>query len=347
MSKKRIGIRVRLITAMILLTLIPLAVTGYFLARINEESIKLQTKEYRLALSEQLTEITHTLVDETCAELTEIEMLLNDRQLSSDHTIRLLGYKISTSGRIDFVNIYNAAGAFVDSLLLKGKERPGFSPQAIAEPSREKIRLQRCMMDNIIAHDARLYLPICIPWHADEQLQGYLWTAVDISSLSQKLNRIIHDRFSSTIHSAYLLDENFDIVVHSEWGQIPSRRNVKKLPLFQKIFGNSLFPQRRVGISFDYKDEKGDWLIDLNTIPRFNWLLVVLQEKKQAYRLLYEMQEKILLVGSIFILAALLVGGLLGGRMSRPILKLARGARELAAQKFSHRIQVKSRDEKG
>lgn len=347
MSKKRIGIRLRLIAAMILLTLIPLAVTGYFLAKINEESIKLQTKEYRLALSEQLTEITHTLVDETCAELTEIEMLLNDRQLSADHTIRLLGYKISTSGRIDFVNIYSASGAFVDSLLLKGKERPIFSPQVIAAPYREKIQLQRCMMDNVIAHDARLYLPICIPWRADEQLQGYLWTAVDITPLSQRLNRIIHDRFASAIHSAYLLDENFDIVVHSEWLKIPQQRNMKKNPLFQKIFSNSLLPQRQVGISFDYKDEKGEWLIDLNTIPRFNWLLVVLQEKKQAYRVLYDMQEKILIVGSIFILAALLVGGLLGGGMSRPILKVARGARELAAQKFSHRIQVKSRDEIG
>lgn len=332
---------------MILLTLIPLAVTGYFLAKINEDSIKIQTKEYQLALSEQLKEITHAIVDETCAELMDIQMLLNDGKLSTDHTIRLVGYKISTSRRIDFVNIYGADGAFVDSLLLEGDRRPVFSPGTLDPASRQKLQAQHCSMGNVIAHNTGLYLPICVLWKSGGQLQGYLWTAVDIAPLSQKLKRIIHDRFAAVIHAAYLVDENFDIVVHSQWVQIPGQRNVRETPLFQTIFENSLLPKKGVGISTDYKDDEGDWLINLNTIPRFNWLLVVLQEKSQAYAILYDMQERILLVGSIFMIAAVLVGFLLGGRMSRPVLKVARGARELAAQKFSHRIQVNARDEIG
>ena len=341
------GIRIRLIAAMILLTLIPLVVTGYFLAKINEESIIIQTKEYQLALSEQLKEITHTIVDETCAELAEIEMLLNDGKLSTDHTIRLVGYKISTSRRIDFVNIYDAKGAFVDSLLLKGDQRPIFSPEILDHPFRQKLQVQRCCMGHVIAHRTGLYLPICVIWKSNGQLQGYLWTTVDIKPLSQKLKQIIHDRFAAMIHSAYLVDENFDIVVHSQWVQVPAQRNVRETPLFQNIFENSLFPKKGVGISTDYRDDEGDWLINLNTIPRFNWLQVVLQKKNEAYAILYDMQKRILLVGSIFIIAAILVGTFLGGRMSRPILKVARGARELAAQKFSHRIQVTARDEIG
>ena len=341
------GIRIRLITAMILLTLIPLVVTGYFLAKINEESIKIQTKEYQLALSEQLKEITHTIVDETCAELAEIEMLLNDGKLSTDHTIRLVGYKISTSRRIDFVNIYDAKGAFVDSLLLQGDQRPIFSPEILEHPFRQKLQAQHCCMGHVIAHRTGLYLPICVIWKSNGQLQGYLWTTVDIKPLSQKLKQIIHDRFATMIHSAYLVDENFDIVAHSQWVQVPGQRNVRETPLFQNIFENSLFPKKGVGISTDYRDDEGDWLINLNTIPRFNWLQVVLQKKNEAYAILYDMQKRILLVGSIFIIAAILVGTFLGGRMSRPILKVARGARELAAQKFSHRIQVKARDEIG
>ena len=141
------------------------------------------------------------------------------------------------------------------------------------------------------------------------------------------------------------MDENFDLVAHSQWEQVPGQRNVRETPLFQTIFENSLLPKIGVGTSQDYKDDEGDWLINLNTIPRLNWLLVVIQKKSEAYAILYEMQKRILLVGSIFMIAAILVGLLLGGRMSRPILKVARGARELAAQKFSHRIQVNARDE--
>jgi class 3 adenylate cyclase len=347
MRKKRAGIRVRLIITMILLTLIPLAVTGYFLAKINEESIKNQTKEYQLALNEQLKEITHTIVDETCAELVEMQMLLNDGKLSTDHTIRLVGYKISTSRRIDFVNIYDAKGAFVDSLLLEGNRRPIFPPETLDHEFRRKLDAQHCNPGNAIAHNTGLYLPICIMWESGGQLQGYLWTAVDIAPLSKKLKRIIHDRFAAMIHSAYLVDENFDIVVHSQWEQIPGHRNMRETPLFQAIFENSLLPKNGVGVSADYKDDEGDWLINLNTIPRLNWLLMVIQEKSQAYAILYDMRKRILLVGSIFMIAAILAGLLLGGRMSRPILKVARGARELAAQKFSHRIQVNARDEIG
>jgi adenylate cyclase len=332
---------------MILLTLIPLAVTGYFLAKINEESIKTQTKEYQLALNDQLKEITHTIVDETCAELVEIQMLLNDGKLSTDHTIRLVGYKISTSRRIDFVNIYDANGAFFDSLLLKGNQRPIFSPETLDYALRQKLQAHHCCMGDVIAHRTGLYLPICVMWKSKGQLQGYLWTTVDITPLSQKLKRIIHDRFAKVIHTAFLVDKNFDIVVHSQWVQVPEKRNVRETPLFQNIFENKLLPKSGVGISTDYKDDEGDWLINLNTIPRFNWLLVAIQKKSEAYAILYDMQKRILLVGIIFIFAAILVGTLLGGRMSRPILKVARGARELAAEKFSHRIQVNARDEIG
>ncbi len=347
MRKKRTGIRLRLIITMILLTLIPLAVTGYFLAKINEESIKTQTKDYQLALNDQLKEITHTIVDVTCAELAEMQMLLNDGKLSADHTIQLVGYKISTSRQIDFVNIYGANGAFVDSLLLKGDRRPIYSPETLDQAFRRKIGERHCCIGNAIAHNTGLYLPICVMWELKGQLQGYLWTTVDIAPLSQKLKRIISDRFAAMIHSAYLVDENFDMVAHSQWEQIPKQRNVKETPLFQTIFENSLLPKIGIGKSQDYKDDQGDWLINLNTIPRLNWLLMVLQKKSQAYAILYDMRKRILLVGSIFMFAAILVGLILGGRMSRPILKVARGARELAAEKFSHRIQVNARDEIG
>jgi adenylate cyclase len=343
----RVSIRFRLIGVMIVLTVIPLLITGYFLARINEQSIKVQTREYQLALSSQLTEIIHTIVDETCAELYEIEMVLNDGNLSIDQTIRLVGYQISTSRRIEFVNIYDAGGTFLDSLLLAGKERPGYSPQSLDEAVKEKIAVRHCGADRVIASGSRLYLPVIVLWQRDEQRQGYLWSAVDITPLSQRMNNLIHDRFATTIHSAYLVDESFNIVAHSRWAQPSARRDVREHPLFQKVFTDSLLPRKGVGVSTEYTDDEGEWLANLNTIPRFNWLLVVLQERHEAYRTLYDMQKKIAVVGSIFILAAILIGAFLGRRMSRPILAVARGARELAARHFSHRIQVKAKDEIG
>ncbi len=347
MRKKGFGIRIRLVTILILLTLIPLVVTSYFLARINEESIKLQTKEYQLALSAQLTEIIYPLVDETCAELSEIEMILNDREISTDQAIRLAGYKISTSKRFNFVNIYDAAGTFIDSLVLKDETRPTFSPPTLDDETRKNLQVHQCSTGKVIAHGSNLFLPIGVLWQSNDRVQGFLWTSVDITPLSKKMNGIIHDRFTTSIHSAYLVDEDFDIVAHSRWKKTPAERNVRENRLFKKIFSDAIIPGREVGVSSDYEDHEGRWLVNLNTIPRFNWLLVILQKRSDAYRTLYAMQKKVLLVGSIFIIAAILIGAILGRRLTQPILKVARGARELASQNFSHRIRVKARDEIG
>jgi len=347
MKKRGASIRVRLIAVMILLTVIPLVVTGYFLAKINEQSIIEQIMTHQLALSSQTTEITHAIFTDTCSELTEIEMLLNDGKLSTDQTIKLAGYKISTSGTIDFVNIYNAEGTYVDSFVLAGRQRPLFSPDRLNNSTRQRLQLERCVPGKVIAHNGRLFLPIGVPWKLKEQVQGYLWTAVDITPLSNQLKNIILERFSTTIHSAYLVDQSFDLVAHSQWEQPPIKRNMKDSKFFQEVFVSSHLPKPGIGVSREYKDDKGYWLVNLNTIPRFNWLLVVLQERSEAYKVLYAMQKRIVLVGSIFILAAILVGALLGGGMTRPILAVARGARQLAAQKFSHRIRVKAKDEIG
>ncbi len=347
MKKRKGSIRFRLIAVMILITLIPLAVTGYVLTKINEEAIKLQTKDFQLAFSAQLGETVNSMVDETCAELYEIEMLLNDQKLTADHTIQLVGYKISTSRRIDFVDIFDAGGPFVDSLLLKGSQRPPYSPASLKAETMRKLQSRSFMMNKVIAHSGNLFLPICIPWKTGKKLQGYLWTTVDITPLSVRIKGIIRDRFGTIIHSAYLVDREFDMVAHSQWEQIPPHRDVRETPLFREKFAGSRMPEKGMGISFDYRDKETHWLVNLNTIPRLNWLLVVLQEKKAAYRMLYAMQQKIIITGSIFLMAAILLGAFLGGRMSRPIRKVARGARELAAEKFSHRIQIKTRDEIG
>ena len=347
MKKKKFGIRGRLITVMILLTVIPLVVTGYFLAKINEQSIKEQVMEQQLALTSQVEEITHTIVKETSSQLAEIELLLNDRKLSLDATLRLVGYKISTSRRIDFVNIYDKDGAYVDSFVLEGRQRPFFSPDILDHTIMQKVQAERWGKGKIIDHKGRLFLPIGVLWKLEGRVHGYIWTAVDITPLSKKLNAIIHDHFVTTVHSAYLVDEDFDVVVHSQWEQVPAQRNVKETPFFRKTFTESRLPKGGIGASSEYTDDRGDWLVGLNTIYPYNWLVVVMQKRSAAYRTLISMRKNILVVGSIFLFAAVLLGAVLGGGMTRPILAVARGARQLASQKFSHRIKVKAKDEIG
>ncbi len=102
--KKHFGIRARFIFILVLVTLIPLLITGYILTNINEESIKVQTKEFQLSVSVQLTELTHSILNNSCSELNEISRILSDTELSTDQVIRLTSYKVSNSKNIQSVN---------------------------------------------------------------------------------------------------------------------------------------------------------------------------------------------------------------------------------------------------
>ncbi|MFC1853404.1 adenylate/guanylate cyclase domain-containing protein [candidate division CSSED10-310 bacterium] len=341
-----LGIRFRLIMAMILLIVVSLVITSYFMATVNKEAIEDQTKAYQIFLSERFSDITKDMIDEACAELYGIEMILNDQRLTTDQTIRLAGYQIATSLSLEFVNIYDVQGTYVDSLVQTGETKPAFSPETLTAASREKARLQDCSPEPVTVYESRPYLPFIISWKAEDQIQGYLWTAIDIRPLSTKLDETLRIQFEDKL-KAYLVNENFEIVVHPAWESIVTQRSRKEDPLFIKNIIPAYSPKNPVGISSDYSDEQGQWLVNTMVIPRINWLLIVQQQRKIAYRTLFIMQQKIALFGVLFVIGAAVIGALLGRGLTRPILAVAQGARELAAQKFSHRIKVNSRDEIG
>ena len=81
--KRKFGIRTRFILILVFITLVPLLITGYILTKINEQSIKLQTKEFQLSISVQLTELTHSILNNSCSELNEIAQILKIKASSA------------------------------------------------------------------------------------------------------------------------------------------------------------------------------------------------------------------------------------------------------------------------
>jgi len=346
--RKRFGIRARFILILVLITLIPLLITGYILTKINEESIKVQTKEFQLSVSIQLTELTHSILNNSCSELSEISQILSDTNLSTDQVLRLTSYKVSNSKNIQSVNIHNIEGAFVDSLAASGNDLKTFTTKKIPADLISIIREGKCVPGRFFSTGGRIYLQIFKSWKTGEKLQGYFQVITEITGLSSQLKDIIHKRSFPRFDSAYIIDRNFNMVANSDWTGQGDIDDISYKNMISGILNQRALPSKNIGIAFDFFDGKTEWLVNINTISRLNWILVTLQEKSKAYESLYSLQKKILLIALIFILIAGLIGALLGTHLSSPILKIAKGARILAENKFSHRIKdIRSGDEIG
>ncbi len=346
--RKKFGIRARFIVILVLITLVPLLITGYILTKINENSIRLQTKEFQLSISVQLTELTHSILNSSCSELNEITRILNDTTLTTDQVIRLTSYKVSNSKNLQYINIHNIDGNFIDSLIPAGPDIGGHVTKQISADNIEKIRRSDCIPGKFFIQDGKIFLQIFKAWRSSSKLQGYFQVLTEITGLSSQLEKIIHNRSFPRFDSAYIIDNNFQVVANSDWGDVPAKQNLKNDKIFKNIFANRVIPSRKIGIAFDHNDGKTEWLVNINTISRFNWILVTLQKKDQAYGSLYSMQKKIIIIAIIFIFLAVIIGTLLGRHLSSPILKIAEGARIFAEKNFKHRIKgVRSGDEIG
>ncbi len=346
--KKRFGIRTRFIVILVFITLVPLLITGYILTKINEQSIKLQTKEFQLSISVQLTELTHSILNNSCSELNEIAQILNDTTLTTDQVIRLTTYKVSNSKNLDYINIHNIDGNFIDSLILSGTELGSYVTEQISADNIERIRKSGCIPGKFFFRDGKVFLQIFKAWRSDSKLLGYFQVLTEITGLSSQLEKIIHNRSFPRFDSAFIMDKNFKVIANSDWTGAPVEQNLKDNKMFRDIFENRSIPSRKIGIAFDHNDGEAKWLVNINTISRFNWIIVTLQKKEKAYESLYSLQKKIILLAIIFIVLAVIAGALIGGHLSAPILKIAQGARIFAENNFKHRIKnVRPGDEIG
>ena len=337
--KRKFGIRTRFIVILVFITLVPLLITGYILTKINEQSIKLQTKEFQLSISVQLTELTHSILNNSCSELNEIAQILNDTTLTTDQVIRLTTYKVANSKNLQHINIHNIDGNFIDSLILSGPDLGSHVTEQISSENIEKIRKSDCIPGKFFFKDGKVFLQIFKAWRSDSKLLGYFQVLTEITGLSSQLEKIIHNRSFPRFDSAYIMDKNFKVIANSDWTGPPVEENLRDNKMFRDIFESRSIPSRKIGIAFDHNDGKTMWLVNINTISRFNWIVVTLQKKEKAYESLYSLQKKIILIAIIFIFLAVIAGALIGGHLSAPILKIAKGARIFAENNFKHRIK--------
>ncbi len=163
------------------------------------------------------------------------------------------------------------------------------------------------------------------------------------------------------IFEVYVIDNRGHLIAHSNPTQplATDVSNVEIVRIFlstsQDTQGRGAPPGRRSGVfgttRFDTVDDQNRPRHMLGTYMRVQdesgWGVIVQVDVDKAYFTAIEMRNKSLQVVAIVTALAVVLGFLFAGQISRPVQKLAEGARRLAGGDYATRVAVRSGNEVG
>jgi HD-GYP domain-containing protein (c-di-GMP phosphodiesterase class II) len=177
----------------------------------------------------------------------------------------------------------------------------------------------------------------------------------------QPIRTITKQSGGGGLFEVYVVDNRGWIIAHSDPDQ-PLSTDVSGVEIVRLFLGyaedarrRSAAPQRRSGTGgttrFDIPVEGSPPRHMLGTYMRVpddsDWGVIVQVDIEKAYFTAIDLRNKsVFLVAAVAALAVLL-GSLLAGQISRPVQKLADGARRLAGGDYATRVRVDSRNEVG
>ena len=347
------GLRGKITSALVVLSLVPLASVTAWLVWDNMQELEVQAQRYHLATADNVTVGVTAWMDRAVAQLRSVGATLSDKGRPVEQRMAAAEGMVGADDLVNLVALYSADGRSVKTF-----RKPGSLPGVTAPAALDKG------LRKVVAHEdtapLRLYrteegtivLPMLQAVYARSDqadgsarrvVYGYLWTALDLAELSALTDQISQRRFGRETGRVYILGGDFRIIAsgHKQrlWSQVKGRGPTRDYT------GTSL--PRKTGYVPGYEVDGVEMVGSVAPMDRMWWVVVVEQPAREVYGPVRKVWTTAVVVGLGAAMVALLVGLGLGRRLTRPILSVARASRQVADGAFDTRVAVKSSDEVG
>ena len=148
---------------------------------------------------------------------------------------------------------------------------------------------------------------------------------------------------SSGASEVYLVDSRGRIVAHSDPSQ-PLAADFSKVPIVGELMTGRQRAGGTVNFTLDQRPMVGTFM---PLTDKSGWGVVVQTDETTAYATAIQLRNDSFRTVAIVTVLAILLGTLFAGEISRPVQKLAEGARRLAGGDYATRVSVRSHNEVG
>jgi HD-GYP domain-containing protein (c-di-GMP phosphodiesterase class II) len=343
-----------LLGALILVAILPLLISHYFLIGINRESLETLEKKYltrsAVAISSDIDNLSRSYVQ----QLGKIASGITNAAMLS----RAADPIVASAGA-DLIQTYTKNDP--DLLALRVVNRNGEGAEVVPsvlgpEISNELNRALTRVLETGDDYVGRfIYLPslnqgaivVAVPLVGTGSREGGETMGAVEALVSL---RTIHQRVSSEAQAdveAFIVDKTGRVLIHSEAAISVQQPDFSTLQIVGQYMGASV-PVRLTQTYDDTLGEEPRRVIGtVAPVASTGWGVVVQKEEKRAFASVDRMINATMQWGAIAVALALVAGFLFATGISRPIRLLAEKTREIAQGNYQQRVELTSRNEIG
>jgi HD-GYP domain-containing protein (c-di-GMP phosphodiesterase class II) len=343
-----------LLGALILVAILPLLISHYFLIGINRESLETLEKKYltrsAVAISSDIDNLSRSYVQ----QLGKISSGITNAAMLS----RAPDPIVASAGA-DLIQTYTKNDP--DLLALRVVNRNGEGAEVVPsvlgpEISNELDRALTRVLETGDDYVGRfIYLPslnqgaivVAVPLAGSGSREGGETMGAVEALVSL---RTIHQRVGSEAQAdveAFIVDKTGRVLIHSEAAIGVQQPDFSALQIVKQYMGASV-PVRLTQTYDDTLGEEPRRVIGtVAPVASTGWGVVVQKEEKRAFASVERMINATMQWGAIAVALALVAGFLFATGISRPIRLLAEKTREIAQGNYQQRVELTSRNEIG
>jgi HD-GYP domain-containing protein (c-di-GMP phosphodiesterase class II) len=331
---------------MALVGLVPLVVSHYFLIGINRDSMETLEKKYLTRSAVGIAGEIQTHLDSNRQRLNEIAASIRMMQRALPARTDAFLYAAQTGWIADYMTGEDLLALRVLNREGRGTEAtPGALDPAIVQDMNvaRQVALAGNQSTGSLQRVAALNQPAVVIATPVKEGQQVIGTVIGLISLKRIADRI-RDEGKGDV-TAFLVDRNGNVLIHSEPSIDVQRPNFSHLPIVQE------FAKASVRLTQSYTDNQGTRPIKLlgtiAPVGRPEWGVVVQKPEERAFLSVNQMIKATVQWISIALLLAIVAAVLFASGIARPIRALAQNTREIATGNYKQRVDVKTRNEIG
>jgi HD-GYP domain-containing protein (c-di-GMP phosphodiesterase class II) len=343
-----------LLGALVLVAILPLLISHYFLIGINKESLETLEKKYLSRSAISISGDLDNMIRSYSLQLDKIAGGMTNVILLSQQSD-----PFAAAAETGLIETYTKHDS--DILALRLVDRNGVGAQgvpdtlgaeAIAELNAAIPRAMELRGDEGSVYVGRyIYLPtlnqgaivvampILDPTIPDTPTAiGVVEALISLRKIQQ---RVVNDGQSDV--EAFIVDKQGKVLMHSEPAVSVQQPDFSNLRIVQE-FMRAPVPVR---LTQSYSDGARRVLGTVSPSEPTGWAVVVQKEEKRAFASVDRMFRSTIQWGALAIALAVIVGIIFATGISRPIHALAEKTQEIAAGNYQQRVDVRSRNEIG
>ncbi len=323
------SIRVKAAVLFALVAVLPAAFVEYRLSRANRRAVEDSEQNLQAAVLAEIAALVHAELESTTTDVQAVARALSlaaaaPRTGDGLAAVRAL---LATRLHVDACRL-EVPSAGVDTVL----SREGRA--ALAPPRSTAELRQRADRDGMARGWSDTALAIVVRIEGAGQVPGYVTASIRPGVFESGIRDFAQNRFEGNDACVVIANEARRVVASRCAAGYEAGASVAAHPMLRQL-PDGAPADARVGLISEYSENQRSFVGGVETIAPLGWTVLTFRPKEHAYRVLSRLRQESALVGVIVVIAASTLALLAATTITRPILKLSRQTRRIAARRWA------------